>query len=166
MILGEMKTVSGRFGEEVTCVPFENADLSELLSEAVANIHGEISEYEVTDELEEEDNSIPANPTVRNFSYTVVDDKIYFRENSRMSPIEVSATAENRIKGMIGIRDCVRNLIELQSEDYPDEEIKAEQAKLNAVYDTYVKNTVISTAELTNLLLAMTVLLHFYLPLR
>ena len=139
MILGEMKTVSGRFGEEVTCVPFENADLSELLSEAVANIHGEISEYEVTDELEEEDNSIPANPTVRNFSYTVVDDKIYFRENSRMSPIEVSATAENRIKGMIGIRDCVRNLIELQSEDYPDEEIKAEQAKLNAVYDTYVK---------------------------
>lgn len=139
MILGEMKTVSGRFGEEVTCVPFENADLSELLSEAVANIHGEISEYAVTDELEEEDNSIPANPTVRNFSYTVVDDKIYFRENSRMSPIEVSATAENRIKGMIGIRDCVRNLIELQSEDYPDEEIKAEQAKLNAVYDTYVK---------------------------
>ena len=139
MILGEMKTVSGRFGEEVTCVPFENADLSELLSEAVANIHGEISEYEVTDELEEEDNSIPANPTVSNFSYTVVDDKIYFRENSRMSPIEVSATAENRIKGMIGIRDCVRNLIELQSEDYPDEEIKAEQAKLNAVYDTYVK---------------------------
>ncbi len=89
MILGEMKTVSGRFGEEVTCVPFENADLSELLSEAVANIHGEISEYEVTDELEEEDNSIPANPTVRNFSYTVVDDKVYFRENSRMSPIEV-----------------------------------------------------------------------------
>ena len=139
MILGEMKTVSGRFGEEVTCVPFENADLSELLSEAVANIHGEISEYAVTDELEEEDNSIPANPTVRNFSYTVVEDKIYFRENSRMAPIEVSATAENRIKGMIGIRDCVRNLIELQSEDYPDEEIKAEQAKLNAVYDTYVK---------------------------
>ena len=139
MVLGEMKTVSGRFGEEVTCVPFENADLSELLSEAVANIHGEISEYAVTDELEEEDNSIPANPTVRNFSYTVVDDKIYFRENSRMAPIEVSATAENRIKGMIGIRDCVRNLIELQSEDYPDEEIKAEQAKLNAVYDTYVK---------------------------
>lgn len=128
MILGEMKTVSGRFGEEVTCVPFENADLSELLSEAVANIHGEISEYVVPDELEEEDNSIPANPTVRNFSYTVVDDKIYFRENSRMAPIEVSATAENRIKGMIGIRDCVRNLIELQSEDYPDEEIKAEQA--------------------------------------
>ena len=126
MILGEMKTVSGRFGEEVTCVPFENADLSELLSEAVANIHGEISDYEVEDELEEENNSIPADPNVRNFSYTIVDDKIYFRENSRMSLVEVSATAENRIKGMVAIRDCVRNLIELQTEDYPDEEIKAE----------------------------------------
>ena len=139
MILGEMKTVSGRFGEEVTCVPFENADLSELLSEAVANIHGEINDYEVTDELEEEDNSIPADPTVRNFSYTVVDDKIYFRENSRMTPVEVSATAENRIKGMIAVRDSVRNLIELQTEDYPDEEIKAEQSKLNSLYDSYTK---------------------------
>ena len=139
MILGEMKTVSGRFGEEVTCVPFENADLSELLSEAVANIHGEINDYEVTDELEEEDNSIPADPTVRNFSYTVVDDKIYFRENSRMTPVEVSATAENRIKGMIAVRDSVRNLIELQTEDYPDEEIKAEQSKLNSLYDSYSK---------------------------
>ncbi len=88
-----------------------------FLNEAVSNIHGEISEYEVADELEEEDNTIPADPTVRNFSYTVLDDKIYFRENSRMSPVEVSATAENRIKGMIGIRDCVRNLIELQTED-------------------------------------------------
>lgn len=103
MILGEMKMVSGRFGPEATCEPFENADLSELLNEAVSNIHGEISEYEVADELEEEDNSIPADPTVRNFSYTVLDDKIYFRENSRMSTVEVSATAENRIKGMIGI---------------------------------------------------------------
>ena len=139
MILGEMKTVSGRFGEEVTCVPFENADLSELLSEAVANIHGEISDYEVEDELEEEDNSIPADPDVRNFSYTIVDDKIYFRENSRMSPAIVSATAENRIKGMVAIRDCVRNLIELQTEDYPDEEIKAEQSKLNSLYDGYTK---------------------------
>ena len=139
MILGEMKTVSGRFGEEVTCVPFENADLSELLSEAVANIHGEISDYEVEDELEEENNSIPADPNVRNFSYTIVDDEIYFRENSRMSLVEVSATAENRIKGMVAIRDCVRNLIELQTEDYPDEEIKAEQSKLNSLYDGYTK---------------------------
>ena len=139
MILGEMKTVSGRFGEEVTCIPFENADLSELLSEAVANIHGEISDYEVEDDLEEEDNSIPADPDVRNFSYTILDDKIYFRENSRMSPAIVSATAENRIKGMVAIRDCVRNLIELQTEDYPDEEIKAEQSKLNSLYDGYTK---------------------------
>ena len=139
MILGEMKTVSGRFGEEVTCVPFENADLSELLSEAVANIHGEISDYEVENELEEENNSIPADPNVRNFSYTIVDDEIYFRENSRMSPAIVSATAENRIKGMVAIRDCVRNLIELQTEDYPDEEIKAEQSKLNSLYDGYTK---------------------------
>ena len=139
MILGEMKMASGRFGPEATCEPFENADLSELLNEAVSNIHGEISEYEVADELEEEDNSIPADPTVRNFSYTVLDDKIYFRENSRMSPVEVSATAENRIKGMIGIRDCVRNLIELQTEDYPDSEIKQAQEKLNTLYDSFTK---------------------------
>ena len=139
MILGEMKMVSGRFGPEATCEPFENADLSELLNEAVSNIHGEISEYEVADELEEEDNSIPADPTVRNFSYTILDDKIYFRENSRMSPVEVSATAENRIKGMIGIRDCVRNLIELQTEDYPDSEIKQAQEKLNTLYDSFTK---------------------------
>ena len=139
MILGEMKMVSGRFGPEATCEPFENADLSELLNEAVSNIHGEISEYEVADELEEEDNSIPADPTVRNFSYTVLDDKIYFRENSRMSPVEVSATAENRIKGMIGIRDCVRNLIELQTEDYPDSEIKQAQDKLNTLYDRFTQ---------------------------
>ena len=139
MILGEMKMVSGRFGPGATCEPFENADLSELLNEAVSNIHGEISEYEVADELEEEDNSIPADPTVRNFSYTILDDKIYFRENSRMSPVEVSATAENRIKGMIGIRDCVRNLIELQTEDYPDSEIKQAQEKLNTLYDSFTK---------------------------
>ena len=139
MILGEMKMVSGRFGPEATCEPFENADLSELLNEAVSNIHGEISEYEVADELEEEDNTIPADPTVRNFSYTALDDKIYFRENSRMSPVEVSATAENRIKGMIGIRDCVRNLIELQTEDYPDSEIKQAQEKLNTLYDSFTK---------------------------
>ncbi|XOQ48062.1 MAG: Superfamily II DNA and RNA helicase [Eubacteriales bacterium] len=139
MVLGEMKMVSGRFGPEATCEPFDNADLSELLNEAVSNIHGEISEYEVADELEEEDNSIPADPTVRNFSYTVLDDKIYFRENSRMSPVEVSATAENRIKGMIGIRDCVRNLIELQTEDYPDSEIKQAQEKLNNLYDSFTK---------------------------
>lgn len=139
MILGEMKMVSGRFGPEATCEAFENADLGELLNEAVINIHGEISEYEVADEIDEEDNSIPADPTVRNFSYTVLDDKIYFRENSRMSPAIVSATAENRIKGMVAIRDSVRNLIELQTEDYPDSEIKQAQEKLNTLYDSFTK---------------------------
>ena len=137
MILGEMKMVSGRFGMEATCVPYENADLAAQLDEAVANIHGEITEYETEEELEEEDNSIPADPTVRNFSYTVVDDKIYYRENSRMTPVEVSATAENRIKGMIAIRNSVRTLIELQTEDYPDSEIKAEQERLNRLYDIF-----------------------------
>ena len=137
MILGEMKMVSGRFGMEATCVPYENADLAAQLDEAVANIHGEITEYEAEEELEEEDNSIPADPTVRNFSYTVVDNKIYYRENSRMTPVEVSATAENRIKGMIAIRNSVRTLIELQTEDYPDSEIKAEQERLNRLYDTF-----------------------------
>ena len=137
MILGEMKMVSGRFGMEATCVPYENADLAAQLDEAVANIHGEITEYETEEELEEEDNSIPADPTVRNFSYTVVDNKIYYRENSRMTPVEVSATAENRIKGMIAIRNSVRTLIELQTEDYPDSEIKAEQERLNRLYDTF-----------------------------
>ena len=137
MILGEMKMVSGRFGMEATCVPYENADLAAQLDEAVANIHGEITEYEAEEELEEEDNSIPADPTVRNFSYTVVDDKIYYRENSRMTPVEVSATAENRINGMIAIRNSVRTLIELQTEDYPDSEIKAEQERLNRLYDTF-----------------------------
>lgn len=137
MILGEMKMVSGRFGMEATCVPYENTDLAAQLDEAVANIHGEITEYEAEEELEEEDNSIPADPTVRNFSYTVVDDKIYYRENSRMTPVEVSATAENRIKGMIAIRNSVRTLIKLQTEDYPDSEIKAEQERLNRLYDTF-----------------------------
>lgn len=137
MILGEMKMVSGRFGPEPSCVPYVGADLAEQLSEAISNIHGEVTAYEVEDELTEEDNSIPADPTVRNFSYTVVDDRIYFRENSRMTPVDVSATAESRIKGMITIRDSVRKLIDLQTEDYPDYEIKAEQERLNSLYDTF-----------------------------
>ena len=139
MVLGEWKTVSGRFGEEDTVVPYENADLAELLDEAISNIHAEITDYEVDEELTEEDNSIPADPEVRNFSYTVVDDKIYYRENSRMTPVECSATAENRIKGMIAIRDCVRSLIEMQTADYPDYEIEKEQQKLNALYDNFSK---------------------------
>ena len=139
MVLGEWKTVSGRFGEEDTIIPYENADLAELLDEAISNIHAEITDYEVDEELTEEDNSIPADPEVRNFSYTVVDDKIYYRENSRMTPVECSATAENRIKGMIAIRDSVRSLIEMQTADYPDYEIEKEQQKLNALYDNFSK---------------------------
>ena len=139
MILGDMKIVSGRFGEETTCVPYENADLESLLDEAVSNINGEIAEYETEENIEEEDNSIPADPNVRNFSYTVLDDVIYFRENSRMSPVEVSATAENRIKGLIEIRNSVRTLLYLQTEDYPDSDIKAEQESLNKLYDSFTK---------------------------
>ena len=139
MVLGEWKTVSGRFGEEDTVIPYENADLAELLDEAISNIHAEITDYEVDEELTEEDNSIPADPEVRNFSYTVVDDKIYYRENSRMTPVECSATAENRIKGMIAIRDSVRSLIEMQTADYPDYEVEKEQQKLNALYDNFSK---------------------------
>ena len=139
MILGDMKIVSGRFGEETTCVPYENADLESLLDEAVFNIHGEIAEYETEENIEEEDNSIPADPNVRNFSYTVLDDVIYFRENSRMSPVEVSATAENRIKGLIEIKNSVRTLLDLQTEDYPDSDIKAEQESLNKLYDSFTK---------------------------
>ena len=121
------KTVSGRFGSENTVVPYENTDISALLSEAVQNIHGNITEYDIDNEFAEDDNSIPADPNVRNFSYTILDDKIYYRENSVMTPVSVSVTAENRIKGMIAIRDETRNLIELQSEDYPDIEIKQSQ---------------------------------------
>jgi len=139
MVLGEWKTVSGRFGEEDTVVPYENADLAELLDEAISNIHAEITDYEVDEELTEEDNSIPADPEVRNFSYTVVDDKIYYRENSRMTPVECSATAENRIKGMIAIRDSVRSLIEMQTAGFSDDEVEKEQQKLNALYDTFSK---------------------------
>ena len=139
MVLGEWKTVSGRFGDENTVVPYENADLAAQLDEAISNIHAEITAYETEEELEEEDTSIPADPNVRNFSYTVVDDKIYYRENSRMTPVDCSATAENRIKGMMGIRDCVRNLLEIQTLDYPDWEVEKEQQKLNQLYDTFSK---------------------------
>lgn len=139
MVLGEMKTVSGRFGQQVTCEPYTDSNLADLLSDAIANIHGEISAYEndvATDELEE-DMSIPADASVKNFSYSVVNDKLYFRENSRMIPVTVSATAESRIKGLIIIRDCTRNLIELQADDYPEEDIKAAQELLNAKYDNF-----------------------------
>ena len=139
MILGEMKMVSGPFGPTPTCEPYPEQPLEALLAEAVQNIHGEITAYDREEELEGEDHSIEADPAVRNFSYTLVDGQIYYRENSRMNPVEVSKTAESRIRGMIELRDCVRTLLEYQTEDYPDEEIKAQQAKLNALYDAFTR---------------------------
>lgn len=139
MVLGEMKMVSGPFGPTPTCEPYPEQPLEALLAEAVQNIHGEITAYDREEELEGEDHSIEADPAVRNFSYTLVDGHIYYRENSRMNPVEVSKTAESRIRGMIELRDCVRTLLEYQTEDYPDEEIKAQQAKLNALYDAFTR---------------------------
>lgn len=139
MILGNMVMESGRFKPESACKAFENSDLSELLGKAVANIKGEITEYSIDDELADDDEKyIPADPSVRNFSYTVYDGKIYYRENSLMREVKAGVTAENRIKGMIAIRDSVRKLIELQTNNYPDDEIKAEQNNLNTVYDSFV----------------------------
>ena len=137
MVLGELKMVSGPYGPEPTCVPFLDQPLDSLLANAVQNIHGEIAAYEREEELEGEDQSIEADPTVRNFSYTLVDGKLYYRENSRMNPVEVSKTAESRIRGMIGLRDCVRTLLEYQTEDYPDGMIRQQQAKLNDLYDRF-----------------------------
>ena len=151
MVLGDMQLISGAHGMESACVAYEGSELSDQLQDAIQNIHAEISEYEF-DELEadEEDLSIPADPDVRNFSFTVVDGKIYYRENSRMNPVDVSATAESRIKGMIAIRDCVRTLIEYQTEDYPEADIKAEQDKLNDLYDTFSKKYGMINARANN----------------
>ena len=139
MVLGEMKMVSGPFGPTPTCAPYPGRSLEELLSEAIQNIHGEVTAYDREEELEGEDRSIEADPAVRNFSYTLVDGQIYYRENSRMNPVEVSKTTESRIKGMIELRDCVRTLLEYQTEDYSEEEIKEQQAKLNTLYDAFTR---------------------------
>ena len=141
MILGEMKMESTRFGFDSACKAYQDIPLSELLHNAVQNIQGEIPEYE--NELDEisdgQDASIPADPNVRNFSYALVDGKVYFRENDRMTPAAASVTAENRIKGLIQIRDCVRKLIEYQTEDYPEELIHTEQENLNRLYDSFTQ---------------------------
>ena len=151
MVLGDMQMISGAHGPESACIPYEGAELGDLLQDAIQNIHAEITEFELDDlEAEDEDLSIPADPSVRNFSYTVVDGKLYFRENSRMNPVEVSMTAENRIKGMIVIRDCVRTLIEYQTEDYSDAEIQAEQARLNELYDDFSKKYGLINARANN----------------
>lgn len=139
MIIGEMVEQTGRFGIETACKAYEDANLKTLLNKAVDNIKGKIVDYDISDEADI-DNSIPADPTVRNFSYTLVDGKIYFRENSRMMPVDVSATAENRIRGMIALRDTVRSLITMQERDYSEEEIKSEQLRLNNLYDKFIKD--------------------------
>ena len=136
MVLGDMVMESTRFGMDSACKAREGADLSEQLAQAIQFLQAEIKPYEL-EEPDEEDRSIPADPTVRNFSYTIVDGQVYYRENSLMHPMEVSVTAENRIRGMIELRECVRRLIEYQTEGYPDEDIQAEQKKLNSLYDSF-----------------------------
>ena len=138
MVLGDLEIISGPFGPQLVCKPTPGADLSEQLSEAIQFLQAEIKPYEL-EEPDEEDRSIPADPNVKNFSYTIVDGQVYYRENSLMHPVEVSVTAENRIRGMIELRECVRRLIEYQTEGYPDEDIKAGQEKLNSLYDSFTK---------------------------
>ena len=139
MVLGQMQEVSGPYGMETACIPLEGQPLEQLLSAAIRNIHGEIQNVDLDDLPTEEANFLPADPSVRNFSFAVVDGKLYFRENSRMDPVSVSATAEQRIRGLVGIRDCVRKLIEYQTEDYPEAMIQEAQAHLNALYDSFVE---------------------------
>ena len=137
MILGDMVMESTRFGPDSACKAREGEDLSEQLANAVQFLQAEIKPCELEELDEEEDKSIPADPNVKNFSYTITDGQVYYRENSLMHPVEASVTAENRIRGMIELRECVRRLIEYQTEGYPDEEISAEQQKLNALYDSF-----------------------------
>ena len=137
MILGDMVMESTRFGPDSACKAREGEDLSQQLANAIQFLQAEIKPYELEELDEGEDHSIPADPTVKNFSYTVVDGQVYYRENSLMHPVEVSVTAENRIRGMIELRECVRRLIEYQTEGYPDEDIAAEQQKLNVLYDSF-----------------------------
>ena len=137
MILGDMVMESTRFGPDSACKAREGEDLSDQLANAIQFLQAEIKPYELEELDEEEDHSIPADPNVKNFSYTIADGQVYYRENSLMHPVEVSVTAENRIRGMIELRECVRRLIEYQTEGYPDEDIAAEQQKLNALYDSF-----------------------------
>ncbi len=137
MVLGEQEIVSGPYGPQLVCKPYPDRDLKELLEQAVENLEAEITDYEAEELVEEEDHSIPADPSVANFSYAVYDGKIYYRENSRMKPVELSVTAQNRVIGMIAIRDCTRELIAYQTEGYPDEEIERQQKKLNHLYDLF-----------------------------
>ena len=139
MIMGQMVMESTRFGESSACKMIEGSDLDYMLSNAISNIQAEIEEYDLDELLDDEDNYIPADPTVKNYSYAVIDNKVYYRENSRMYEKDYPETKQNRIKGMVEIRDSVRNLIELQVEDSSDNEIKLEQERLNRLYDNFVK---------------------------
>lgn len=139
MVLGEMVMQSGRFKPESACKAYEDRTLEEQLDIAVQNINGEITEYTIEDVEENKVNFIPADQNVRNYSYTVVDGTIYYRENSVMREVETSETGKNRIKSMIEIRDCVKNLLEMQTNDYPDYDIEKEQQRLNEIYDKFVK---------------------------
>lgn len=139
MVLGQMQEVSGPYGMETACIPQKGQGLESLLTAAIGQIQGEMQNVDLDDLPVEEADTLPADPSVRNFSFAVVDGKLYFRENSRMDPVSVSATAEQRIRGLIGIRDCVRKLIEYQTEDYPEAMIQAEQVYLNALYDSFVE---------------------------
>lgn len=138
MILGNMEEITTQYGKDYACKSYENANLEDLLNMAIQNLSAEIEDYQI-DIIDEEEKSIPADPSVRNFSYTIVDEQVYYRENSQMYLQDLPITSINRIKGMIAIRDCVRNLIELQIDDSSDEEIKIEQAKLNGLYDKFSK---------------------------
>ena len=141
MVLGEMQTVRGPYGPETACVPYGDQSLEELLSAAIQNIHADYTAMDLEEVTEEEaDQSIPADPGIRNFSYALVEGKLYYRQNSVMTPVELSLTGENRVKGMIGIRDSVRRLIEYQTEDYPEEMIVAERKELNRLYDAFVQS--------------------------
>lgn len=139
MILGEMVMETSQFGMDSTCRPRQGVSLESQLQEAIQNIKGEITDYEPEELVEEDDQSIPADPEVVNFSYTVTEGRIYYRENSRMKPVELSVTGQNRVRGMIAIRDSVRKLIEYQTEGYPESDIKKEQENLNRLYDTFQK---------------------------
>ena len=137
MVLGEMAMEQTQYGMDSTCRPYPGKELADLLEEAVANIHAEIVEYETGERVEETADTIPADPNVTNYSYAVLDGAIYYRENSRMKPVELSKTGANRVKGMMAIRDCVRELIAFQRDDYPDADIQKRQRELNRLYDVF-----------------------------
>ena len=140
MIMGKMEMLSGQFGMEATCTPDTAIPLSEQLEKAISHIEGSIDEVEF-DELDDElaREAIPADPDVKNYSYTIVDERVYYRENSIMKPVDVSETMEQRMKGMVQIRDCTQELIDYQLNEYPEDMIKSKQAELNELYDAFSK---------------------------